>query len=98
MDLDEKKVRSKYGELLFSRFMNYLTQNTDVWKHNAVCVNHGQDRHPSSKPLLLKQKDSKTYFGMFLAQCRLPWFISDPFISGDQYMPYAIRMPSVFER
>ena len=37
---DDKKIRIRYGELLFSRFMTYLTSDKSIWKDRAACIHH----------------------------------------------------------
>ncbi len=51
MDIDEsqdhvvKKTKSKYGQMIFDRFMQYLDSDDAIWRAEAPCVQkHGHAR------------------------------------------------------
>ena len=46
MDVDfqeeQKRLRSRYGHILFTRLMEFLTSDRGLWKNASECLMHGQ--------------------------------------------------------
>ena len=55
MDIDEdsntaaKKMRSRFGEMLFDRLMDFLTSNKSIWKERMTCVREHVKRPPGMR-------------------------------------------------
>ena len=62
----DKKVKAKYGERLFTKFMDYLTSDRGLFKSHATCIKHTDQPPPdkrgrvSKKPKLGHVQDRQT--------------------------------------